>query len=198
MNRTRIVRWLRLLLPLVALTILSTMFLFSRKPEGESRIPYTSLDAEQMAREPRIVAPKYSGVTDDGAEIALIAREAQPARDDSDGSISDLRLDWRRPDGLAADLTAPTAELAEGLITLLGGVNMSTSTGWTLQAPQMNAATDRSRLSARDGVQATAPFGRITSDEMELIPGPETAEGERAGDSAVLNFSGSVRLIYQP
>ena len=50
MNRTRTVRWLRVLLPLLALAMLSTLFLFSRGSDGESQIPYADVDAEAMAR----------------------------------------------------------------------------------------------------------------------------------------------------
>ena len=59
MSRTRIVRWLRVLLPLVALAMLSTMFLFSRGSDVESRIPYAEVDAQAAARDNRIVAPEY-------------------------------------------------------------------------------------------------------------------------------------------
>ncbi|MCF3973849.1 hypothetical protein [Paracoccus salsus] len=198
MNRTRVVRWLRVLLPLLALAILSTMFLFSRKPATEPQIPYAEVDAEQMAREPRIVAPRFSGVTSDGAELLLRARDA--ALTDADGreSARDLQLTWRRPDGLEAELTAPDARVAEGVIGLRGGVRMATSSGWTLEAPQIDAATDRSLIAARDGVSAAAPFGRITAQEMQLLP-QGGVEGEAGtGGSTVLNFSGGVRLIYQP
>ena len=51
MGRTRIVRWLRVLLPLAALAILSTLFLFSRRPEEDSRIPYAQVDLEQIGVE---------------------------------------------------------------------------------------------------------------------------------------------------
>lgn len=197
-RRTRIVTWLRVLLPLLALAILSTMFLFSRQSDTESRIPYTRVDAEKMAQEPRIVDPDYTGVTSDGAEISLTAREATPPGADSGGAMRDARLEWRRPDGISADLTAPDASLADGLISLTGGVRMATSTGWTLEAPRIDAMTDRSRLSGYDGVTATAPFGNITSEEMELVPDSRDAGGVVSGDSAVLSFSGNVRLIYQP
>ena len=46
MNRTRTVRWLRVLLPLLALAMLSTLFLFSRGSDGESQIPYADVDAD--------------------------------------------------------------------------------------------------------------------------------------------------------
>ena len=44
MNRTRTVRWLRVLLPLAALAMLSTLFLFSRGGDSESQIPYADVE----------------------------------------------------------------------------------------------------------------------------------------------------------
>lgn len=190
MNRTRTVRWLRVLLPLAALAILSTLFLFSRGGDGESQIPYADVDAEAMARDPRLVAPEYAGVTADGAQLTLRATEAAPGGEGG-GSAQDLRLDWQRPDGLRADLAAPRAGLADGAIRLDGGVRMTTSSGWTVKAQSIQAATDRSRIAARDGVQAQAPFGSLSARQMELAPD----EGQGA---SILNFSGDVRLIYQP
>ncbi|MTD99986.1 hypothetical protein GIY56_06790 [Paracoccus sp. YIM 132242] len=189
MNRTRVVRWLRVLLPLAALAMLSTLFLFSRGGDSESQIPYADVDAEAMARDPRLVSPEYAGVTDDGAQLTLRATEAAPGQ--GGGSARDLRLDWQRPDGLRADLTAPRAGLAGGAIRLEGGVRMTTSSGWIVEAQSVETATDRSRIAAQDGVQADAPFGSLSADRMELAPGGGT-------DASILNFSGDVRLIYQP
>lgn len=192
MTRTRIVRWLRVLLPLLALVLLSTLFLFSRQSDTESQIPYAEVDAESMARDPRMVAPQFSGVTDDGAQIRLEASQADIGKVPAG---QDLRLDWQRPDGLKADLTAPDAGVQGDTIQLRGGVQMKTSSGWTVDADQIDAATDRSQITANDGVEAQAPFGQITAQQMELKPNGETAEND--GD-AILNFSGGVRLIYQP
>ena len=188
MNRTRVVRWLRVLLPLAALAMLSTLFLFSRSGDSVSQIPYADVDAEAMARDPRLVAPEYSGVTADGAQLTLRAAEVSPA---GGGTARDLRLDWQRPDGLQADLAAPRAALADGVIRLEGGVRMTTSSGWTVDMQSLQAATDRSRLAAEDGVEAAAPFGTLTARRMELAPAGDQ-------DASILNFSGDVRLIYQP
>mgnify|MGYP000887179595 FL=1 len=187
MSRTRIVRWLRVLLPLLALVMLSTMFLFSRGSDVESRIPYAEVDAQEAARGNRIVAPEYSGVTGDGAELSLRADSVAP--DGSGGRAGALALDWRRPDGLSADLTAPQGGLQDGLVRLEGGVRMTTSSGWRLDAPAVEARTDSSLIEANEGVAAEAPFGRITADRMRLAPD---------GDASVLNFSGAVRLMYEP
>lgn len=189
MNRTRTVRWLRVLLPLAALAMLSTLFLFSRGGDSPSQIPYADVDAQAMARDPRLVAPEYAGVTDDGAQLTLRATEAAPGQ--GQGRARDLRLDWQRPDGLRADVTAPQGGLADGTIRLEGGVRITTSTGWTLDAQSVEAATDRSRIAAQEGIEAEAPFGTLSAQRMELAPG-------RGADASILNFSGDVRLIYQP
>lgn len=193
MTRTRIVRWLRVLLPLLALVMLSTLFLFSSKPSTESQIPYAEVDAEAMARDPRVVAPQYAGVTGDGASLSLEAGQAAHDRPEG-GSASDLRLDWRRPDGLTADLTAPTAGVNDGVIELSGGVKMRTSSGWTVDAERIEAATQTSRIAAESGVEAQAPFGQISAGRMELTP----EDGGKGDAPAILNFSNGVRLIYQP
>lgn len=189
--RTRIVRWLRVLLPLLALGILSTMFLFSGGSETEPEIPYAEGDAERMAREPRMVAPQYSGVTRDGAELSLRALKASPTQEEG-GTVDGLRLNYRRADGLAAELTAPTGTLKDGVIDLQGGVSMATSSGWYIVAEQIASATDRSNITATDGIKATAPFGEITAGAMELQAGTDQ------DDPAILNFTGGVDLIYRP
>lgn len=212
MSRTRIVRWLRVLLPLLALALLSTMFLFSRGSDIESRIPYAEIDAREAARGNRIVAPEYSGVTDDGAEVTLRAARAMPGSGGSGGGAraGELALDWLRPDGLRADLTAPEGGLSDGLVRLEGGVRMTTSTGWQMDAPRIEARTDAAVIEAGEGVEAVAPFGRITAGRMRLAPADGSGSGSGAGavdgegtgggasDAAVLNFSDGVRLMYQP
>jgi len=191
MGRTRIVRWLRVVLPLVALAMLSTMFLFSRNSGTESRIPYAESQAQDAARQGRMVAPEYSGVTDDGARLTLRAAQSVPGA--GGGAAGNVVLDWQRPDGLRADLTAPEGGLSDGIVRLDGGVRMTTSSGWRIDAPRVDAQTRAGRITADQGVEAQAPFGRIRADRMAL---QTDAAGE--SDGAVLNFSGAVRLIYQP
>ncbi|MDO5631266.1 MAG: hypothetical protein Q4G22_05440 [Paracoccus sp. (in: a-proteobacteria)] len=191
MNRTRIVRWLRVLLPLLALAILSTLFLLGRKPGVEPNIPYAQVDAEEMARDPRITAPRYAGVTPDGAQVSLSAAEA--STDPADGKVRTLRMDWRAPgdDGLIANLAAPLAETSPDSVHLSGGVQMHTSSGWRLTAPEITALMTDDRISATTGVTATAPFGEIEAGAMDLVP-------DETGAGHVLNFTDGVRLLYRP
>ncbi|WP_299840886.1 hypothetical protein [uncultured Paracoccus sp.] len=194
MSRTRIVRWLRVLLPLVALAILSTLFLFSTEKGEESSIPYADVEAEELAREPQMVLPEYAGVTPDGAAISLRADKVS-STGEADGDASRLRMTWRAEDGLAADMTAPGGALEDGKIRLSGGVRITTSSGWAMTTPVVDSPTgdseSRSAIVAPEEVNAFAPFGQLTAGAMDL------SRADEAGDH-LLNFTDGVRLIYQP
>lgn len=194
--RTVVVAWLRVLLPLAALVILSTLFLLSRRPEPDAAIPYARVDAEARARAPQMTAPTYAGVTSDGATIALSADSATPTRDGGIGGASTLKLDWRAVDGFGVQLSAPRAVMGAQAITLDGGVRITTSTGWTVTAPQMVAETDRSALDATGGVDAAAPFGTVRADALSIRRQPGPQQGGMPDH--LLDFTGGVRLLYLP
>lgn len=186
MNRTQIVRGLRVILPLAALAILSMLFLLARKPDPESAIPYAQGRLEDLARSPGMTGPTFSTVTAQGATVTLSAARADPAG----GTARDLTLDWQARDGTGAHLTAGAAEQAEGRIRLTGDVDIALASGWRLLAPQVEADTAASRLTAPGPLRVTAPFGTIEAGGMVL----SAADGDRQ----VLELNRGVRLIYRP
>lgn len=187
--RSRVVAWLRVLLPLAALVILSTLFLVGRSPDPDGAIPYAEVDAEALARDPRMTRPAFSGVTNGGAAVTLVAERASTEPGGNDAA-DQLRLTWRAPDGLAADLTAPHGELADQMVRMSGGVRMTTSDGWAMTLPQVEADLTADRLVGDGGLTAFAPMGRIDAGKMEII--------RDQNNQHVLNLSGGVRLIYEP
>ncbi|WBU52709.1 hypothetical protein [Paracoccus sp. SCSIO 75233] len=187
--RSRLVAWLRVALPLAALAILSTLFLFGSKPDPDNAIPYAEVDAEELARDPRMTRPQFSGVTDSGSEITLTASRATPGSTER-AEAESLRLTYRAPDGIAADLTAPRAQVEDTLIRLEGGVYMTTSDGWALTMPSIDTDLEAGRLEGGNGLTAFAPMGRLDADKLSV---ERNADGEH-----VLNLTGNVRLIYEP
>lgn len=189
MLRSRIVRGLRLILPLGALGLLSVLFLLGRSPEPDAAIPYaTDTSAADLERGAGMTGADYAGVTRDGTRLRLAADHAVPSG--SDGAATGLRLSWDSPGGLTAELTAPDAQIAEGRVHLTGGVRLTTSTGWSLSAPEAVAETAADRLDATGGVAAEAPFGRVTADALRLTRSPQGTH--------VLDLNGRVRLVYHP
>ena len=186
--RSRIVAWLRVLLPLAALVILSTLFLLSRSPNPDDAIPYADVDAEALARDPRMTRQIRRGHRW-GAAVTLTAERATPAQSDT-GAAETLRMTWRAPEGLAADLTAPRGEVDGQSVRLSGGVRVTTSDGWAMTVPQVDSDLRADLITGTGGLTAFAPLGRIDANSMEISRDDEGAH--------VLNLSGDVRLVYQP
>ena len=143
--RSRIVRALRVLLPLAALGVLSMLFLLARSPSPETAIPYVEGDGADLARRTGMTAPRFAGVSADGARVTLSAARADPAG--TDGRAEDLALEWQA-DGVTARVRAGSGAVEGGLIRLDGGAEMTTSTGWTLSAPGFAADTAAGRVTA--------------------------------------------------
>ena len=187
--RTRVVAWLRVLLPLAALAILSTLFLLPKSHDPDAAIPYADVDAEALARDPRMTRPEFSGVTEDGAAVTLTAETATPAQA-KNPEANQLRMTWRAQDGLAADLTAPHGKIDGDLIRLNGGVRVTTSDGWAMTVPQVDTDLSADRMLGTGGLTGFAPLGRLDANQMEVTRSPN-------GDY-LLNLTGDVRLVYQP
>ena len=190
--RSRVVAWLRVLLPLAALAMLATLFMWSGRPDPESVIPYTEGGGDLLAGPPRMTAPTWAGVTEDGARVSLSAASATP-RSDAGAHAEVMRLDWTGPDGTEAQATAPQAAMDGAHIRLDGGVVVDLSSGWHLEAARLSAARDRAEVVAEGGLTITAPFGRLTADTARLH-----SQGDGGAGGEVLDFTGRVRLLYQP
>lgn len=190
MLRSSLIAWLRVLLPLAALAILSTLFLLGRSPDPDDALPYAEVDAEELVRDPRMTRPEFAGVSEGGARVTLTADRASPVQDQDSSSAESLRLTWRAQDGLAADLTAPHAQMDGQQIQLSGGVRVTTSDGWAMTVPQVETDLGADRMLGTGGLTGFAPIGRLDANQMEMTRNP-------AGEY-LLNLTGDVRLVYQP
>lgn len=185
---SRLVGWLKILLPLTALGLLSTLFLFNSGPRATDAIPFAEI--EELAREQRISEPYFAGVTEDGAEVTLSARSARP---EGEGALSVDALTARlRPtDGSEVTMSAGSGAITgNGRNARLDGlVRMETSTGFRIETTGLEAALDTGRIETIGPLQAKAPFGDLTAGALLVETGPE---------GSLLLFTSGVRLIYQP
>lgn len=188
---SRIVVILKVTLPLVALAILSSLFLFSRKIDPEDAIPYAEVDiADRLAR-PRMTDAGYSTTTSDGASLTIAASQVAPG---TDGAMATgLTGVLETADGARTEFSAADARLdgAAGRLDLSNGVELRSSSGVAITAEGLVMATDRTWLESRGQVEARGPFGTLSAGQLRLD------RGEAAG-SYVLVFNAGVRLLYQP
>lgn len=180
--RARLASWGKLIFPLLALVILSTLFLMSRQ-EAPDPLPYVQAEA-RIAEGTTVTAPSFATVTQDGASLRLDAATTR-----QDGTAQTARLTLRPPSAPATDLIAGAARMAGEQITLSDGVKISTSDGWILTTPTIESDPEARTLNATQGVAAKGPIGTLSADRMTL---------SRQGGEQTLDFTGRVRLIYQP
>lgn len=193
-RHTRVVGWLKVALPLLALAVLATLFLLSDQIDPEAALPYAEVDVVDRAREPRMTAPSYAGTTSDGASLTLTADEARPAAADTPAEAQGLILELATPDGSLTELHARTAEIDQAgqRVILSGGVTISTETGYRMETPEVLAMMDRSGLESRGAVSATGPAGELQAGGMLL------SQDKESPGTYVLVFNKGVRLVYRP
>lgn len=191
---TRVVTWLKVALPLVALAILSTLFLLADKINPEDALPYAEVDVEDLAREPRMTLPSYAGTTSDGAALSFTAEAAVPGTAERPAEALKVWMLLKTPDGATTELKADSAVLdtTAQKVVLSGGVNLATSIGYRLETPEIVANLDRSGFETTSGVTATAPAGTINAKAMTF------SQDNRTPGTYLMVFKGSVRLVYLP
>ena len=189
-RRSRVVAWAKVLLPLGALGLLSTVFLLAREPAGVIDIPYAEL--EQIAQEPRIDRPRLSGVAPDGTTVALSADRVSFLADRAESfTLTNPRLETEGEDSGATMLEAASGEVdgAERRLHLAGGVRIESSAGYRMETPELSADLATGTLVAGP-VEGTAPLGSITAGGLRLTQGE--------GQGARLVFNEGVRVLYLP
>ncbi|MFE3836612.1 LPS export ABC transporter periplasmic protein LptC [Pseudogemmobacter sonorensis] len=195
-RHSRIVGWLKVVLPLAALALLSTLFLLADRIDPSAAIPYAEVDVEALARDPRMTAPTYAGTTEDGTAITLTAEAARPATAEETAEAEGVTALLSMPDGGESRIAAGAARLdnAARELELSEGVVVETSTGYRIETAALTVTLDRSGLTAPGDVIAIGPAGRIEATGMVL----QQQEGAGTGGEYLLVFSGRVKLLYQP
>lgn len=189
------VAWLKVALPLIALGILSTLFLVSRTVDPEAAIPGSEVDIAERVRKPRLTMPTWAGMTADGAALTVTADEARPDSGGTAGaSAQAVHATLDTPDGGRVDLVADSGQMQpDGMkMTVAGSVVVTTSTGYRVTTDALTAEMDRTGLTSDGPVTATGPAGTLTAGAMRL------SEADGNSRTYVLVFNGGVRLIYDP
>lgn len=188
---SRFVRFARLVFPLLALALLSTLFLFSRTLDPSQAIIISDLDVEKIAREQILAAPRFSGITSDGSELQISADSARP--------------DPENPQRLTAEMVAATLKTQIGVsyemvasggiydgetntLSLSDGVRMVTSDGYRFSTDNLVANLRITEVIIPSRIEGSGPSGRIEAGSMTL---------RQTNDRPVLEFKNGVKLIYQ-
>ena len=188
---SRLVAVLKIGLPLIALGILSTLFLLARGSDPDRAIPYSRRGVE-IGRQDQVVSrAAYSGVTRGGDSLTLTADTARPTHDGgAEGDALRAVLDLVEGGQIVVEAPKGRFEADGRSAHLTGGVDLASSTGWTVAAEAFAADLATGALESEGIVTSRGPTGYLQAGRMRYAPGSE--------DHNLLLFEEGVRLIYQP
>ncbi|WP_179381074.1 LPS export ABC transporter periplasmic protein LptC [Jannaschia marina] len=191
---SRLVRLAALVLPVLALLLLSSMFLLARRVNPEDAIPLATVDVSERANDQQLTMPRFTGVSQGRTAFDLSARAARP---DSANprlmSAETLRLVLEDTDGGRATVVSRRGNVDTGTrtIELLGDVRIDTSTGYALRTEALSGTLGTLAVEAPGEVRGEGPLGTLRAGGMSLTEDPETGAGR-------LVFTNGVDLLYTP
>ncbi|EBA14209.1 LPS export ABC transporter periplasmic protein LptC [Roseobacter sp. CCS2] len=189
---SQLVGWAKIILPLCALGLLSTLFLFARSTTEPSEIALAEVEA--IAREQRVSAPEFSGLTDDGAVIVISANSARPHYTQPDKvSIDGIRLRMDNTDGSNIDVTATQGEIdgSTQIASFLGLARLVTSSGYEMETNGLIAELETGLVTSNGLLEIRAPFGQLTAGKVTFQVASEDIAQQ-------MLFTDGVRLLYVP
>lgn len=191
---SRTVAYLKVLLPLTALALLSTLFLISRGIDTEAVIPFAQKDIEERMRGQQLTAPFFSGTTSGGDEIMVTASTARPGGSSGSGAMaSDLEAEIRIAGGGQMTLASDSGTIHPGqdLALFTGNVVLTSADGLVVETEMLETSLSAVRAESPGPVRATGPLGVLTAGQMLV-------RAESEGAPVQLLFKNRVKLVYDP
>ena len=187
-----LVAWLKTLLPIVALGLLSTIFLFSGKVDVTQSLPYAEHNIAEIIREQRITQPYFTGIASNGTEIALSAAYASPQVESAHIlEITDLSVVLRSTSDRMVQVTAGRGALdsARQTAQISTDVHIAALPDFWVITEALDMNFNQGFISAKGGFQGVTALGAITAREMHL---------QMTADDQQIVFLNDVRLVYSP
>ena len=182
----------KIALPLLALGILSTLFLYSAAINPNDAIPFAETDVESIAKEQRIGDATYATVGSGGAAIRFWSSKTTPDADGKDAiNAKDIKGKIEFPDGETVDLSAALAsvDFSKNEAALSGSVELTSSLGFNVVANSLVSELDRALIRSGEPVAVSTPFGTMDAGGLQI---------GKVGDTFRMVFNNKVKLLYVP
>ena len=173
-------------LPVAALGLGIAVLVYAMQPRDNNRMALTFERMGSIENDLAMVAPRLTGVDDDGFPFVVTAASAFQ---ESRGS------DLVRLEGVDAEITLKEGnihvEAARGivdtrqhLLDVSGGIRLTSDAGYDARTPAAKADLKAGTVRGENGIEATGSFGRITADRFTMNR-----------TTRQLRFTGNVRMV---
>ncbi len=191
---SRVVAWMKVLLPLGAVLLIAAIFV-SARDKGDLTKIFTAEELATLGAGLRLDNPRFAGVTEQGEPFAIRADWALP-----DSAMPRL-IDLERPEGEIElnDGRTISARAATGrmhrenkILVLEGGVVLDTSDGYHVETDLIELDLDAKTAVAPGPVSGTGPRGQIDAGSFRA------AAGEDGAGAGKIWFENRVRVVFIP
>ncbi|MEM1314739.1 MAG: LPS export ABC transporter periplasmic protein LptC [Pseudomonadota bacterium] len=204
---TRVVRLLKIGLPLVALALMSALFLIPRETRFEGGLVYTSADLLALGEGLAVTSPSIAGATEAGEPFVVEAERAVP--DGPDPTRVDLEIvlgAYQQAEGREITVAARTGVLRpkDQTLSLEGDVRLDTSDGYAVRMDVVEADLRAGSIVSSGPVSARGPAGSIEAGSFRArrIDAPDAdAAAVELGDASpgdYLWFEDGVTVRWVP
>ncbi len=187
-----IVAWAKVILPILALALLSMLFLFVRAPTPDVPPAFVDPDQQSALIEQNLSQPRFSSTLDDGRQVTLsaVSMSQSPATPNRI-FLQSVELEMEMSALDQALLTAENGQinLAQQMVDLQGDVTFVTENGYQVFSDAMSIDLQGGRMIAPGPVFARGSAFQIRAGGMEFS-GPRAA--------AILRFTDGVQMLYDP
>ena len=190
---SRMVVWLKVLLPLMALALLSTLFLLSRNVDPLASIPFAQAEIDERLKDQQITGPVFYGSSDRGDEISLFAEKMAMGQGNGITVANAVfgQIDWASGGSLLFVSDIGEIDMAKDTVILSENVVITTSIGYEINAKRLISGMTSLNVTSPDKVFVVGPLGEFTAGTM-WVNSPEE------NGPVQMVFTNSVKLIYDP
>ncbi|MEX0971291.1 MAG: hypothetical protein WD046_12685 [Paracoccaceae bacterium] len=185
---SKFVARIKVLLPLLALVILSTVFLLGDGRRLDRALTFSDADFEALGQTDVLARARFAGATVNGDYLSFSTLRLAPDPSRENVLLFDkLSGSIQFADGQEATLLATVAEffVSDNRIVMPDGGAITTSQGYRGRTETMQAALTGGDISGT-GLDGSGPLGEITAGSFEIR--------ESATENRVLWFGQGVRL----
>ena len=191
---SRAVAWMKVLLPLGALAVISALY-FAAQRTGDLSEIFSAEELATLGAGLRLDNPRFAGVTEQGEPFAIRAEWALP-----DSTMPRL-IDLERPEGeielsdgrtIAARAATGRMHRASKILVLEGGVVLDTSDGYQVETDRVVLDLKAKTAVAPGPVSGTGPTGQIDAGSFRA------AAGEGRIGAGTIWFENRVRVVFIP
>lgn len=192
------VKWTKYIMPVLALMLLSSIFIFGKKDALRSGTLTIDADVINLTTDQKITNPQFSGLTNLGDSFILRALEAMPDAPTPDKiALVDPSLEFDALQGIGFKISSENGSVnfINQSAQLDGDVLIDMTNGYKATSEKIQLNLKLGNLVAPGSVKASGPYGKIIAGSMKLYKDVDNKASQVNGN---LMFSNGVTLIYLP